>query len=254
MRPRRGPGGAQTVVFFFFFNDTATTEIYTLSLHDALPISPSRSPARARAAVLRPWSCVWAARAAMAAGAWGRPGSPSAPPAPPAGTWGLGLLDWGLPPAASARLPRLWKGAGATAGTSWAVARRKGRWGGVLGHARFHVGPRRPRRLEPGRWRFGTGRCRRPLRRDSAAFGRGRGHARERRARWRRGRASRGGRPRLLDLDLVIEQWLEGQLGRRRLRFARHRRLELRQRPHLVRLPFPPQRPHLGRLEPYPPQ
>src|SRR5260370_29484613 len=28
-------------LFFFFFNDTATTEIYTLSLHDALPISPS---------------------------------------------------------------------------------------------------------------------------------------------------------------------------------------------------------------------
>src|SRR2546430_11552485 len=26
--------------FFFFFNDTATTEIYTLSLHDALPIFP----------------------------------------------------------------------------------------------------------------------------------------------------------------------------------------------------------------------
>src|SRR2546425_2425530 len=25
--------------FFFFFNDTATTEIYTLSLHDALPVS-----------------------------------------------------------------------------------------------------------------------------------------------------------------------------------------------------------------------
>src|SRR2546430_9189594 len=32
--------------FFFFFNDTATTEIYTLSLHDALPISPC-SPAPA---------------------------------------------------------------------------------------------------------------------------------------------------------------------------------------------------------------
>src|SRR2546422_385638 len=33
---------------FFFFNDTATTEIYTLSLHDALPISPwgtTRRPA-----------------------------------------------------------------------------------------------------------------------------------------------------------------------------------------------------------------
>src|SRR3989454_6993571 len=28
-----------TLVFIFFFNDTATTEIYTLSLHDALPIS-----------------------------------------------------------------------------------------------------------------------------------------------------------------------------------------------------------------------
>src|SRR5256885_16963808 len=28
-------------VFFFFFNDTATTEIYTLSLHDALPILTS---------------------------------------------------------------------------------------------------------------------------------------------------------------------------------------------------------------------
>src|SRR5215510_16461142 len=36
-----------SLLLFFFFNDTATTEIYTLSLHDALPISP---PAR----VLRP--------------------------------------------------------------------------------------------------------------------------------------------------------------------------------------------------------
>src|SRR2546430_6054485 len=35
-----------TVLFsFFFFNDTATTEIYTLSLHDALPISPLAHPA-----------------------------------------------------------------------------------------------------------------------------------------------------------------------------------------------------------------
>src|SRR5256885_8672811 len=30
--------------FFFFFNDTATTEIYTLSLHDALPISFEINP------------------------------------------------------------------------------------------------------------------------------------------------------------------------------------------------------------------
>src|SRR2546421_12384325 len=37
----------RTTSFFFFFNDTATTEIYTLSLHDALPISaPCRSPVR----------------------------------------------------------------------------------------------------------------------------------------------------------------------------------------------------------------
>src|SRR2546423_9367463 len=32
------------VFLFFFFNDTATTEIYTLSLHDALPISPKHCP------------------------------------------------------------------------------------------------------------------------------------------------------------------------------------------------------------------
>src|SRR2546429_9746586 len=30
------------LVYFFFFNDTATTEIYTLSLHDALPISKNK--------------------------------------------------------------------------------------------------------------------------------------------------------------------------------------------------------------------
>src|SRR6266498_5876329 len=38
-------GGKVDVVFIvFFFNDTATTEIYTLSLHDALPISARRPP------------------------------------------------------------------------------------------------------------------------------------------------------------------------------------------------------------------
>ena len=34
-----GEVGGGGVWLFFFFNDTATTEIYTLSLHDALPIS-----------------------------------------------------------------------------------------------------------------------------------------------------------------------------------------------------------------------
>src|SRR3989442_15367904 len=59
--------------FFFFFNDTATTEIYTLSLHDALPISlhppaggPLCAPAHgggARAGV----AAVQAAKTALAA-------------------------------------------------------------------------------------------------------------------------------------------------------------------------------------------
>src|SRR2546425_12530713 len=40
-----------TPFFFFFFNDTATTEIYTLSLHDALPISGA---ARRAVAARRP--------------------------------------------------------------------------------------------------------------------------------------------------------------------------------------------------------
>src|SRR6266480_7796655 len=35
------------VFFFFFFNDTATTEFYTLSLHDALPIYARTLPATA---------------------------------------------------------------------------------------------------------------------------------------------------------------------------------------------------------------
>src|SRR2546426_8488196 len=35
-------------LFFFFFNDTATTEIYTLSLHDALPIWFERARAKRR--------------------------------------------------------------------------------------------------------------------------------------------------------------------------------------------------------------
>src|SRR2546427_10392605 len=41
--------------FFFFFNDTATTEIYTLSLHDALPIYPSRSLANHNS---NPWRSI----------------------------------------------------------------------------------------------------------------------------------------------------------------------------------------------------
>src|SRR6266700_3605322 len=43
--------------FFFFFNDTATTEIYTLSLHDALPIWISSINARPRPCAVPPWIC-----------------------------------------------------------------------------------------------------------------------------------------------------------------------------------------------------
>src|SRR2546429_1884875 len=39
---------------FFFFNDTATTEIYTLSLHDALPICIARAHGAAARALRRP--------------------------------------------------------------------------------------------------------------------------------------------------------------------------------------------------------
>src|SRR5436189_5107899 len=57
--------------FFFFFNDTATTEIYTLSLHDALPISPLQGDPRSQAALpccLRSRTC--------------RSGSAASPPSP----------------------------------------------------------------------------------------------------------------------------------------------------------------------------
>src|SRR2546430_16821332 len=58
---------------FFFFNDTATTEIYTLSLHDALPIS-------------RPRAARWMRRAAS--WSFAGPGRRHrAPPGYPAGTF-----------------------------------------------------------------------------------------------------------------------------------------------------------------------
>src|SRR2546422_6752239 len=40
--------GRLSMHIFFFFNDTATTEIYTLSLHDALPICSDAGPPRGR--------------------------------------------------------------------------------------------------------------------------------------------------------------------------------------------------------------
>src|SRR6266536_4501866 len=62
------------LLFFFFFNDTATTEIYTLSLHDALPISPGlvAAPDWAAAAGVDVAAAVagaWAAAGATVVGA-----------------------------------------------------------------------------------------------------------------------------------------------------------------------------------------
>src|SRR5256885_16116795 len=47
------------LLYFFFFNDTATTEIYTLSLHDALPIwnGPARCGGPRWSASSAPTSC-----------------------------------------------------------------------------------------------------------------------------------------------------------------------------------------------------
>src|SRR5256885_13496621 len=47
-------------IIFFFFNDTATTEIYTLSLHDALPISDPGTVATAHARHGQQLNQLWA--------------------------------------------------------------------------------------------------------------------------------------------------------------------------------------------------
>src|SRR5947209_11477982 len=52
------------MLFVFFFNDTATTEIYTLSLHDALPIWGRRPPVAGRSGL----SCSPSKRGAAMAG------------------------------------------------------------------------------------------------------------------------------------------------------------------------------------------
>src|SRR2546430_10480011 len=63
--------------FFFFFNDTATTEIYTLSLHDALPISIYLETALAFLGLEDPTVTTWGTilehafeRTAISSGAW----------------------------------------------------------------------------------------------------------------------------------------------------------------------------------------
>src|SRR2546429_6143859 len=81
--------------FFFFFNDTATTEIYTLSLHDALPIlrgtifgkpaNPEEAAEMLRQLEGRKHQVMTAVAVALdRRGGGGRPGAPGAIP-PPSG-------------------------------------------------------------------------------------------------------------------------------------------------------------------------
>src|SRR3712207_7137452 len=73
-----GWGSAVRYLFIFFFNDTATTEIYTLSLHDALPIwdrarpllhrRPGRAAPELRGRARRPQPAAAAALSACGAG------------------------------------------------------------------------------------------------------------------------------------------------------------------------------------------
>src|SRR3712207_7569401 len=71
-------------MYFFFFNDTATTEIYTLSLHDALPIWPERrarddgdAPERQRPPPVKSGRCVEREGVVSSAARGSRPCSPA---------------------------------------------------------------------------------------------------------------------------------------------------------------------------------
>src|SRR5260370_24068851 len=98
-RPPRSSLFPNTTLFLFFFNDTATTELYTLPLHDALPISrawarraprywpvrraPSRRPAPAPAWLLRPRALASTVPASAAPRAQRPPPQVQAAPAAP---------------------------------------------------------------------------------------------------------------------------------------------------------------------------
>src|SRR6266498_5967956 len=82
-----------SAISFFFFNDTATTEIYTLSLHDALPI-PAEEPSGGPPPAIRTWPS-WAGPwygFPDGAPTWSRVGWPprssTPPPAHEEGPWG----------------------------------------------------------------------------------------------------------------------------------------------------------------------
>src|SRR5256885_11904941 len=125
-----------SIFFFFFFNDTATTEIYTLSLHDALPIYGPRG------------ACADRRRARPPRTRRGRGQLPL--PVPPAGPAGLRRLDrLRIPPRARRGGARHQRGAGVDEGVAVAVASAEaarhppgtGGWGGRVAGLRI----RRPR-------------------------------------------------------------------------------------------------------------
>src|SRR5260370_9389485 len=93
----RSPLFHYTSLFFFFFNDTATTEIYTLSLHDALPITSSIE--------IRPSE---RERSSRTSSAWGKilvVPSPTVSHSPSTSAWGT--AD---PPESHDTLPPAWPG------------------------------------------------------------------------------------------------------------------------------------------------
>src|SRR4028119_2530981 len=59
---------SRSLLCFFFFNDTATTEIYTLSLHDALPISTCTTASTAYRLTTRLHTLCWRDRKSGSAG------------------------------------------------------------------------------------------------------------------------------------------------------------------------------------------
>src|SRR3712207_9329559 len=74
----------KAVLSVFFFNDTATTEIYTLSLHDALPISLPRLPTTSSRKLALPMSTADdESTTARIASAWVRQQVPTQCPPPP---------------------------------------------------------------------------------------------------------------------------------------------------------------------------
>src|SRR6476620_6599992 len=108
-------------LILFFFNDTATTEIYTLSLHDALPISPVRrlecaaAAADARRGLRTHGPAQRRPGDPLRAAAWHGPGDRQPKPRPL--RRGRQLRD-GLPPAPAPQRPHRPRGAAPALGAA----------------------------------------------------------------------------------------------------------------------------------------